>query len=248
MIKNFQQYTVMLYYHKVINIKLYRMLIQLNNTQFAYPAAPNKTVINIDTWQIQQGLKHFLHGPSGSGKTTLLNLLTGISAPTGGEVYVLNEPLHKMNRKQRDKFRAHNIGYIFQKFNLIPYLNAIDNIKLAHYFSRSHSKTLDANIDDLLHTLQIPTTDWSRPVGQLSVGQQQRISIARAFINKPNLLIADEPTSSIDEDAKANFLSMLQTLCQECNTSLLFVSHDMSLQNMFDHSHSLPQINRPKGA
>ncbi|WP_016954733.1 ABC transporter ATP-binding protein [Catenovulum agarivorans] len=222
------------------------MLIQLHEVTYAYPSNKNKTIIQIKDWQLAQQQKHFLYGPSGSGKSTLLNIVSGVIKPTSGRVEVLNERLDKLKQHKLDKFRAQNIGYIFQKFNLIPYLNAFDNIHLAQYFAANTKKqqaNADKTIMDLLEELQVNIDDCQRPVSQLSVGQQQRIGIARAFINQPKLLIADEPTSSLDQDARDSFITLLNKLCANHNCNLLFVSHDMSLQSYFDRTHALNQIN-----
>jgi putative ABC transport system ATP-binding protein len=149
-----------------------------------------------------------------------------------------------MGARQRDRFRANHIGYIFQQFNLIPYLDAIDNIRLAHQFGNSDRRHLIADeIKSLLSAFHIPEIDWYKPVGKLSFGQQQRIAIARALINKPQVLIADEPTSSLDQHNRDNFMSALMTLVSKHNITLVFVSHDMSLANYFGRIDPLSDIN-----
>ena len=220
------------------------MAIQLKDVHFAYPEAANKRILNIKNWSVSDREQVFVHGPSGGGKSTLLNLLSGVLNANSGEVTVLGERLDKMNARQRDRFRANHIGYIFQQFNLIPYLDAVDNIQLASQFARKNSQSaLSGEIKSLLSTFQIPESDWQKPVAKLSIGQQQRIAIARAMINKPELLIADEPTSSVDRDNRDNFMSELMTLASEYNITLLFVSHDMSLANYFGRIDALTAIN-----
>lgn len=220
------------------------MAIQLKDVHFAYPEAANKRILNIKNWSVSDREQVFVHGPSGGGKSTLLNLLSGVLNANSGEVTVLGERLDKMNARQRDRFRANHIGYIFQQFNLIPYLDAVDNIQLASQFARKNSQSaLSGEIKSLLSTFQIPESDWQKPVAKLSIGQQQRIAIARAMINKPELLIADEPTSSLDRDNRDNFMSELMTLASEYNITLLFVSHDMSLANYFGRIDALTAIN-----
>ena len=220
------------------------MAIQLNDVHFAYPEAPNADVLNIKSWSISAQDQVFVHGPSGGGKSTLLNLLSGMLTATTGEVNVLGERLDTMNARQRDRFRANHIGYIFQQFNLIPYIDAIDNIQLAHQFANKNSRSvLVDEIKSLLSTFHIPQTDWHKPVGKLSIGQQQRIAIARAMINKPQVLIADEPTSSLDQKNRDNFMSALVSLVSAQGITLLFVSHDMSLANYFGRIDALSEIN-----
>ena len=222
--------------------------IEISDLEFFYPADPKKQILNINSWQVTQGNHLFIHGDSGSGKSTLLNLICGIHRANKGAVKVLGENLNELSGHKRDKFRANHIGYIFQQFNLIEYLDAIDNIKLAATFSKNTSaKNLDDDIKSLLSKLKVDSLDWHKPVNQLSIGQQQRIGIARALINKPKLIIADEPTSSLDQSARNSFMSLLISLCQEHDSTLLFVSHDMSLQSHFKSVVALSEINNIAG-
>jgi putative ABC transport system ATP-binding protein len=220
------------------------MTIQLKNIRYSYPDTPEKLILNIDSWAVAAGEQVFVHGPSGGGKSTLLNLLSGLLQADSGEVSVMGKRLDKITSRQRDRFRADHIGYIFQQFNLIPYLGAIDNIKLAHQFSKENtSLSLEDDIKSLLSSFYIDPADWQKPVTKLSIGQQQRIAIARAMINKPELLIADEPTSSLDQDNRDNFMKELMAMVCEHSTTLLFVSHDMSLAKYFNRIDALADIN-----
>jgi len=203
--------------------------ISLKELCFSYNNAYNHEnfdLINIPSWSLSQNERAFLHGPSGCGKSTLLNLICGILLPSSGE----------------------NIGYVFQQFNLIPYLNAIDNIKLAAAFSKAkHKENSEQRAKNLLEQLQISNSDWNKPSSQLSIGQQQRVAIARALVNKPELLIADEPSSSLDADNRDNFMNVLMSTVSENNISLLFVSHDIALSQHFERTDALPEINTPRG-
>jgi len=220
------------------------MAIQLKDVHFAYPEAPLNNVLNIKNWSVSDCEQVFVHGPSGGGKSTLLNLLSGMLNVSSGEVTVLGERLDRMNARQRDRFRANHVGTIFQQFNLIPYLGAVDNIQLARQFAKKNTQSAASDeIKSLLSTFHIPQSDWQKPVAKLSIGQQQRIAIARAMINKPEILIADEPTSSLDQKNRDNFMSELLTLVAEHNITLLFVSHDMSLANHFSRIEALSEIN-----
>jgi putative ABC transport system ATP-binding protein len=221
------------------------MTINLSNIRFSYPEQSNSLLLDIPSWSLSAGEHTLIYGSSGSGKSTLLNILNGLLSANSGHVKVLDQHLDKMTSRQRDQFRANNIGYIFQQFNLIPYLNAIDNIQLASYFSKSKSKSsLNEEIKALLITLNLPKKDWNKPVRSLSIGQQQRIAIARALINKPTLLIADEPTSSLDQENSDSFMALLMSIVKENNITLLFVSHDMSLSRYFTRVESLNDINQ----
>jgi len=220
------------------------MSIQLNNVEFSYSNSSQKNVLSIESWSVEQGNKRFIYGPSGCGKSTLLNIISGIIRPSVGSISVLGESLDKMSSSQRDRFRANNIGYIFQQFNLISYLNALENITLASQFSQvKKTNNLNHKIVTSLEALGINGDDFTRPVSTLSIGQQQRIAIARAFINSPKLLIADEPTSSLDEHSRDKFLSLLTSLCEVNQTTLLFVSHDSHLKHRFDIAENFTDIN-----
>ncbi len=224
------------------------MSISLNKVQFSYSGAADKPVLDIPNWSVLPGEQVFIYGPSGCGKSTLLNLLSGMLTPEAGEVTVLEQRLDNMTPRQRDRFRADYVGYVFQQFNLIPYLSAIDNVRLAQHFSKRGSKA-DAltEIELLLTQLNISQDDRRKPIAKLSIGQQQRVAIARALINKPEILIADEPTSSLDQKNRDNFMSMLMSLVNEHNITLVFVSHDMSLSRYFKRVDALPDINQASG-
>ncbi|WP_096085119.1 ABC transporter ATP-binding protein [Agaribacterium haliotis] len=219
------------------------MSIELSNLRFTYKDSPNQTVLHIDHWQVGEQEQVFIHGPSGSGKSSLLNIISGVQSPDSGDVYVLKHALHQMKSRQRDRFRAQNIGYVFQQFNLIPYLNAIENIELGNYFA-SGEKADKRFIQELLKELNIAENLWLKPCSKLSIGQQQRIAIARALVNKPRLLIADEASSSIDYHNRDMFMKLLMSLSKEHNISLLFVSHDMSLKHYFPRVEAMTDINR----
>lgn len=220
------------------------MAINLSNVRFSYPEQASLPVLNIPSWSLAGGEHAFIFGPSGGGKSTLLGLLSGLLSAHEGSISILGQPLNKMTNRQRDKFRANHIGYVFQQFNLIPYLDAIDNIRLASYFSKSTSSaSLSKDIKALLTALNLPEKNWNKPVRNLSIGQQQRIAIARALINKPALLIADEPTSSLDQESSDKFMTLLMSIVKNSDITLLFVSHDMSLSHYFSRVESLNDIN-----
>ena len=224
------------------------MAIELANIRFHYPHRTEHTVLNIPLWSLKTGDQVFVHGPSGGGKSTLLGLLSGLHSPNDGQVTVLGQRLDKMTNRQRDQFRAANIGYVFQQFNLMPYLNAIDNVLLATQFSQSkNSSGMTNEIKTLFDGLNIPENEWQIPCRDLSVGQQQRVAIARALINKPKLLIADEPTSSLDQANSDAFMQLLMPMVAENNMTLLFVSHDLSLSSYFNKVQSLGDFNQVEG-
>lgn len=225
------------------------MTINLKNVHFAYPETPKKPVLHIQSWVVASQEQVFVYGPSGCGKSTLLNLLSGMLVPNTGEVSVLNCRLDQMSQHQRDRFRAKHIGYVFQQFNLIPYLNAVESVQLATHFGKHGKFGVRQNeIEALLEKLNISPDDWYKQASMLSLGQQQRVAIARALINKPKLLIADEPTSSLDQDNRDNFMSVLMSLVVENNIALVFVSHDLSLSRYFNRVEALSDISSLNGA
>ena len=208
-------------------------------------------VLVLDELCIEQGERVFIEGPSGSGKSTLLSLLSGVVVPQQGTLHVLGQQLEQLNGIQRDHFRAHHVGYIFQLFNLIPYLSVMDNVMLPCRFSKirharalQRSSTLEIEAQRLLGQLDIAGKLWHFPVTTLSVGQQQRVAAARALMGAPELLIADEPTSSLDGNRRKAFLRLLFDECEQMGSTVVFVSHDVSLEKQFDRTIHLAAINR----
>ena len=223
------------------------MTVNIENLRYAYDKKGNETLLDIPRWNIAKGEKVLLHGPSGGGKSTLLNLISGILRSSEGKLEVMGERLDKMNERERDRFRANNVGYVFQSFNLFPFLNAYENVELSLYFSQdAKPKGSKQEIENLLSELNLSKSDCAKPIRKLSVGQQQRVAIARSLIKKPGILIADEPTSSLDEENRNQFMSVLLDLINEQDTTLLFVSHDLSLRPHFNRAEALAGINQGK--
>ena len=209
------------------------------------------SVLVLDELRIDQGERVFIEGPSGSGKSTLLSLLAGVTVPQQGSLHVLGQQLEQLNGIQRDLFRAHHVGYIFQLFNLLPYLSVVENVVLPCQFSNirharalQRSRSLEAEAQRLLGQLDIADTLWDLSVTTLSVGQQQRVAAARALMGAPELLIADEPTSSLDENRREAFLRLLFDECEQVGSTVIFVSHDVSLEKQFDRTIHLAAINK----
>ncbi len=219
--------------------------VALSNVRFAYRAGQD--VVAINTLTIARGETVFLHGPSGSGKTTLLGLLAGVLTATSGSVRILGQDLTPLSSGARDAFRAQHLGYVFQQFNLIPYLSVRENILLPVRLDRARRARLGATdpvkaADSLARDLDIGST-LSSPVTELSVGQQQRVAVARALIGSPEVVICDEPTSALDSDRRQRFLELLFASCHKAGSTLVFVSHDFSLQPLFSRTVELPEIN-----
>lgn len=189
--------------------------------------------LHFDEWSVDVSEHVFLYGDSGSGKSTLLNLLSGILTPKKGCIKLFGTDLSALSNSERDRFRAQNIGVVFQQFNLIPYLSVLKNIELAAYLARAPKKDISAHINRMVSALQLPHTILNTPVSRLSIGQQQRVAIMRAFINTPRLLLIDEPTSALDQSAKNAFMTHLLEMCYYHKTTMVFVSHDTGLKHFF---------------
>ncbi len=188
-----------------------------------------------------------VHGPSGGGKSTLLGLLAGVIPAMPGQVVVLGTDLGGLSSVRRDHFRGEHIGYIFQMFNLIPYLSVAENIGLPCCLSARRLARLDAPLDQAVSDVgsRLGIGDMqNRRVTQLSVGQQQRVAAARALIGAPELVLADEPTSALDADHRARFLELLFESCQRAGSALVFVSHDRGLATLFDREVSMTELDR----
>ncbi len=186
---------------------------------------------------ITKGERVLLLGESGSGKTTLLSLICGFLSPLSGDINLNEQKLNDLNANKRDQYRSDNIGIIFQQFNLLPYANVIDNIVLPLYFSKIRaSRVLNQKevASNMCKALGLPTSVNNMQASKLSTGQQQRVAVARALIGNPSLIIADEPTSSLDINTQKNFLDLMFAQIQKYKSTLLMVSHDKSLSNYFD--------------
>ncbi len=212
--------------------------------RYRWPGAAADT-LRIDTLQVAAGQTVFLRGPSGCGKSTLLSLAAGVMRAQAGQVRLLGQDWAALRPGARDRRRADHLGYIFQQFNLLPYLSVIDNVRLPLRFSarRAARAPRDA-AQALLARSGLPPTLWAQPAGHLSVGQQQRVAAARALIGAPEVVIADEPTSALDEDLRQAFMALLLQSCHAAGSALLFVSHDLRLAERFDRVVNLPDINR----
>lgn len=225
-------------------------LIELRDLVFSWPRAP-KPCLDILALDVQPGEKIFLHGPSGSGKSTLLGLLGGVLLPQQGSIRMLNQDLTAMPAAARDRFRADHIGFIFQQFNLLPHLSLLDNVLLPCRFSAKRRQraqagglTLEAQALRLFSRLDLGAGLHRQAVNTLSVGQQQRVAAARALIGQPEIIIADEPTSSLDAERQEDFLSLLLQECATSGAAVLFVSHDRRLATHFDRTLALADMNR----
>ncbi|GAB4276717.1 MAG: ABC transporter ATP-binding protein [Methylomicrobium sp.] len=223
--------------------KKYALSVQ--NVRFGWHKQQSP-ILSIDAWQVEQGRRIFLHGASGSGKSTLLSLISGILLPARGRIEVLGHDIVRLGSMARDRFRARHIGVIFQQFNLLPYLSVEANIELAVEFGKRRDIPKTA-IAELTDRLGLDPSLLARKASQLSVGQQQRVAVARALINQPELIIADEPTSALDSDARDEFMRLLLDLSACHRTTVIFVSHDQSLGACFDERLSIRELTQSGG-
>ncbi len=222
--------------------------ITLKEVKFRWHKA-KPWVLDILHFQVGVGQKVFIAGPSGSGKTTLLNLISGIILPDEGRIWIEGTDLVDLGPAARDNFRGEHIGYVFQSFNLIPYLSIMENVLLPCRFSRERMDRIPGDVtaeaNRLLDRMEINTASiLTARVSDLSIGQQQRVAAARALLGAPQLIIADEPTSALDTENRDAFIELLFAEANASKATLLFVSHDIGLASAFDHSVSLPDVNR----
>lgn len=224
-------------------------VIAVNGLEFRWQPDDAPT-LQIEHFSVQQGERIFIKGESGSGKSTLLSLLGGVLTPQQGSIELLGQRVNQLPAAQRDRFRADHIGFIFQMFNLIPYLSVVENVLLPLHFSKRRKQRviekgpLETEAKRLLSHLDLHGELLKRRVTKLSVGQQQRVAAARALIGSPELVIADEPTSSLDTDRREAFIDLLIKECNAAGNTLLFVSHDRSLEHHFNHTLPLDSINK----
>ena len=193
-----------------------------------------RTVLTMPNWTVDSGAQVLLRGISGSGKTTLLNILAGLLPPTAGSVWLDGQRIYDLPEARRDKLRAQRIGYVFQIHLLVPTLTALENVEMPLVFGgQSAAAQRRQQATALLGAVGLSEYLKHRPV-QLSVGQRLRVSVARALVNRPALLLADEPTAALDPAAGETVMDLMQHLCRDAGTTLLVASHDPALESRFD--------------
>ncbi|SEA97807.1 ABC transporter ATP-binding protein [Alkalimonas amylolytica] len=218
-----------------------KYVIELKNLRFRWPGKQGWQLA-LDNLQLEAGQHLFIRGASGSGKTTLLNLLSGITTPNEGGLWLQQTPMHKLSAAKRDTLRAQQIGVVFQQLNLIPYLSVLDNVLLVAGFANQSAGELTERAIMLLQHLGLNDELHHQKATELSVGQQQRVAIARALLLRPALLIADEPTSALDADNRDAFMRLMLAEATESGTTVIFVSHDQALQSFFNWHLPMDQL------
>jgi putative ABC transport system ATP-binding protein len=217
-------------------------VLEISNLKKSYiaPDGVRSLVIDVPQFTLEVGEQVALAGTSGSGKTTLLHLIAGILTPDSGRVVIAGKEMAGVSEAERDRLRARTIGYVFQTFNLLQGYTALENVMLSQVFGgRADSR----RALDLLNRVGLSDRLNYRP-RQLSVGQQQRVAVARALANRPKLVLADEPTGNLDRRHAREALGLIREVCGENRAALLLVSHDQDALSQFDQVVSLREVNR----
>jgi putative ABC transport system ATP-binding protein len=208
-------------------------MIQISDLTFRYPTG--NFFLHIPEFSVEKHQKVAVIGPSGTGKTTLLNLIAGIIAPVSGAIKVSDTDVHQLNDAERRRFRITNIGFVFQDFELLDYLNVYDNI--FHPYRITDALTLNPSVKQRAEALAEAmgiSDKLKRNAGLLSQGEKQRAAICRALLPQPKLILADEATGNLDPDNKMRILDLLFRAVEEHDTTLLAVTHDYELLSQFD--------------
>ncbi len=208
---------------------------------FTEPNGGDLPILDIDHFRLDEGEQMALVGRSGCGKTTLLYVVSGISRPNSGRVMIGEWDITLFTEAESDRFRAEQIGYVFQTFNLLPGFSALENVLLGMRFGTGRPDRRRAK--ELLDRVGLGHRMTHRP-GQLSVGEQQRVSVARALANRPRLVLADEPTANVDSGHQQEVVDMLRDTCREENVALLVVTHTPEVANQFDRIDNLELFNK----
>ncbi len=216
-------------------------LLTVTNLEKTYvsPEGSLSRIINVPHFEIDTGKQIALRGSSGTGKTTFLNLIAGILQADSGHIVVAGEEITALSESERDRLRAHYIGYIFQTFNLLAGYTALENVMLGMMFGTG----MDTNFaQHLLERVGLGDRMQYRP-SQLSVGQQQRVAVARAIANRPRLVLADEPTGNLDYHHANEAVTLIREICHENSAALLIVSHDSEVLGRFEEAKDFTQVN-----
>jgi len=217
-------------------------MLEIRNLKKSYvePDGGELPILDIPRWGVQAGEQVVLVGASGCGKTTLLHIIAGILRPTSGHVLIDGWDTPLLSEAERDRFRALRLGYVFQTFNLLPGFSALENVLLGMTFASDRTDKKRAR--QLLDRVGLSHRLHHKP-GQLSVGEQQRVSVARALANKPKLVLADEPTANIDVGNQQHVIDMLRETCREENVALILVTHAPEVAKQFERIDKLAEVN-----
>ena len=218
-------------------------MLQLKNVKktFTEPDGSPLPILDIDDYRLDTGEQAVLVGRSGGGKTTLLHIIAGISRPTSGQVIIDGLDITKLPEAGVDRFRAEKVGYVFQTFNLMVGFSALENVLLGMTFAR-HRRDVE-RARDLLERVGLSARLTHKPTA-LSVGEQQRVAVARALANRPKLLLADEPTANVDPANQQHIVDLIRDTCREEKVALLMVTHATEVAEQFDRVDRLEEVNQ----
>lgn len=205
-------------------------MLATENLRFSYPSSPQKE-LSFPNIRCETGEQWLLLGQSGSGKTTFLHLLAGLRTPSAGKIQVNDTVLNQLPAKKLDQFRGRNLGIIFQEAHFVRSLSVSENLKLAQHLAGLSPNLKE--IETILEHLNVAHKIHAR-TSELSIGEQQRVNIARAIINRPSVILADEPTSALDDHNTQKVIQLLRQEAQQANATLLIVTHDNRLKTIFD--------------
>ncbi len=209
-------------------------IIELKNLRKVYRIGEEKVVALDDvTLEIKRGEFCCLLGTSGSGKSTLLNLMAGLEKPTKGTIRIKGRAVEKMTEKQLAKFRQESLGFVFQSYNLLPMLTALENVSIPLTFKGMSKSKRDKKAKEMLKAVGLTTHEKHKP-SQMSGGQQQRVGIARAFVAMPEIVFADEPTGNLDSKTTKEVMGLITTMARENNQTLVIVTHDLEIASYAD--------------
>lgn len=217
------------------------LLLENVKKAFREPDGGVLPILDIGRFEVAAGEQMVLVGQSGSGKTTLLHIIAGITRPDAGRVAIGNTDITQLPEAARDRFRAENLGYVFQTFNLLPGFSALENVLLGMSFAAGRPDIARAH--HLLERVGLKHRLTHKP-GMLSVGEQQRVSVARALANRPKLLLADEPTANVDARHQQQVVDLIRETCREENVALLLVTHAPQVAEQFERVEHLEQLNQ----
>jgi len=218
-------------------------LLRLQNLKKSYvePDGTKLPIIDVEHFELGRGEQAVLLGRSGCGKTTLLHLIAGISTPDSGKIVIGGKDIARLAEPERDRFRAENIGYVFQTFNLMQGFSALENVLLGMTFAKG--KRDEKRARELLGRVGLGHRLSHKP-SALSVGEQQRVAVARSLANRPKLLLADEPTANIDPKHQQDIIDLIRGTCREEGVALFLVTHSAEVARQFDRAEYLDRFNK----
>lgn len=216
-------------------------LLEIRNLKKAYTSPDDERVLVVDipVFLLEEKEQFAIFGTSGSGKTTFLNLISGILTPDSGSIVLEDNELTLLSEAQRDRIRGRSMGFIFQTFNLLQHYTALENVLVAMIFG--HKPDRERAMELLDQVGLADRADYKPP--QLSVGQQQRVAVARALANSPRLVLADEPTGNLDPARALEAVDLIRSVCYDNSSSLILVSHDVNILGRFEKRYKFESIN-----